>query len=295
MGNVPPAPPSVSVTNDTWIPGLWAIAYGNNTFVVGGTWQLKSALGVGGATWPGFSLTSPDGIHWTGHASEEVQRYGLGSLAYGKDLFVAMARDDTLLSSPDGITWTLTFSEHWDFPMNGVAYGNGRFVSMMWYPYVSTDGITWMPFGPAIGSTLGIAFGNDSFVAIRDSQQIMSSKDGINWITHVSPTIQNPYSIAYGNGTFVIVGYAGRIAQSAPVTNVLPVISGRFNHNAFELSLEGTVGQSYAIQSVDDLLQTNLWQILGTLTLTNRSGTWSDPTAKDRPRRFYRAVPQPGY
>ena len=289
----PPPLPPLAVTNDTWIPRLGDIAYGNHTFVVGGTWQLKSALGVGGATWPGFSLTSPDGIHWTGHDSADAQRYGLGFLTYGKDQFMTMTRDDTLLSSPDGVTWTLTFSLHWDFPVNGVAYGNGRFVGLMWYPYVSTDGITWMQFDPAIGNTQGIIFGNDSFVTVRDFGQIMSSKDGINWMTHVSPTSQSLYHIAFGNGTFVVVGDAGRIVQSAPVTRDPPVISGRFNRDTFEISLEGTVGQAYVIQAASELSPTNLWQTLGTLALTNRTGIWNDSPAQDRSRRFYRALPRP--
>ena len=146
---------------------------------------------------------------------------------------------------------------------------------------------------PPIGWTFGIAFGNDSFVTVGESHRIMSSKDGITWTSHASPTSQHLNSIVYGHDTFVFVGNAGTIVQSAPVIGAPPVISGRFNYGAFEILLEGTVGQSYGIQSADYLSGFNLWRTIGTLTLTNHSGTWSDSTAKDHNRRFYRAVTQP--
>ena len=128
------------------------------------------------------------------------------------------------MTSPDGITWTAR-SSRWDYPfcnpLNGVAYGNGRFVAVGVAGIVitSVDGLSWAP-GPGTSSTRNkIAYGNGTFVAVghnpsiglRGSIQI--STNGLTW-TPEGPTSLDEFSGVVFAGGFVAVGSAGTIMTS---------------------------------------------------------------------------------
>jgi hypothetical protein len=63
---------------------LWAVTYGNGTFVAVGN--------------NGVILTSPDGVNWTRRTSPTS--YWLNSVAYGNGMFVAVGNYGTILTSP---------------------------------------------------------------------------------------------------------------------------------------------------------------------------------------------------
>lgn len=57
------------------------------------------------------------------------------------------------------------------------------------------------------------------------------------------------------------------------------------------LLIQGTPGGTYAIQYVTNLQQTNIWQTLTTIKMTNASQFWFDVDSPMNPQRFYRSVP----
>ena len=57
-------------------------------------------------------------------------------------------------------------------------------------------------------------------------------------------------------------------------------------------SQTGLPGRTCEIHAVDQLLETNNWQTLGTVTLTNSAVSWADLESTNKPQRFYRAVLQ---
>jgi hypothetical protein len=98
---------------------LYAVTYGNNTFV---------AVGSGGTI-----LTSPDGVTWTARTSGTYNP--LSSVTYGNGTFVAVggspyySGSGTILTSPDGANWTAQTSST-SIPLYGVTYGNNTFVAV---------------------------------------------------------------------------------------------------------------------------------------------------------------------
>ena len=101
--------------------------------------------------------------------------------------------------------------------MNAVAYGNGQFVGVYSASYndtdnllSSSDGITWI--SRTHGTTYylwGVNYVNGQFMALGGS--IISSIDGISWGNVVASTDNNIISITYGNGRLVAVGQGGTI------------------------------------------------------------------------------------
>lgn len=288
---------------------LYGICYGNGTFVaVGGIME-------GPLQHPDLILASPDGRLWTPQVSPEpvtsLRFTGaiLFSVTYAKNTFVAVGSEffylrpswpqyvnnGRILTSPDGLQWRQQAKD--GFWLYAVTYGNGLFVTYDVYATLtSPDGRSWTR-GPqqSVPTIYGIAYGNGAFAAVGCQGSMLTSFDGNQWSNRVSGTTNALYGITFGNDTFFAVGEAGTILQSAPLPPPPDpaLLSGRIIDSAFELTLGGTVGQAYSIQSADDLSESIPWQTLATLTLTNGTATWRDTTAINRSQRYYRAVNSP--
>lgn len=261
---------------------LVGVAYGNRLF---------AAVARSGAV-----VTSPDGSLWT---QRTLTDQTLFSIAFGNDLFVVSAAPQFMLTSPDATSWTPRFATWGGAAVAAskrcTAYGNNRFVTVGDQLYISTDEVTWFTFSNAPAGVRGVTFAEETFVVAGDNGHILSSKDGLNWTNHAPATAQGLNSVAYGNDTFVAVGESGTILQSAPLhpTAAPALLSGRIVDGGFELTLSGSVGQSYVIQSANDLSGSIQWQTLATLTLTNGNANWRDNAATNRPQRYYRAITLP--
>src|SRR6266511_1579746 len=158
---------------------LLSVAYGGGRFV-----------GVGLL---GTVSTSSDGLHWTSPPS--LTPAHLTGVAYGDGTFVAvgiqgwsgLGENGTILSSEDGKNWAKQSSGTME-TLGAVAYGNGMFV--VWIVngrafLTSTNGRDWTQHViEATGEILSIAYGNGTFVAVGGQGPILSSTNGINWITH---------------------------------------------------------------------------------------------------------------
>ena len=143
-------------------------------------------------------------------------QYPFLGLAFGRDLYVAVRDNGTILTTPDPDTsaWTLRESGttaslvgivHDDASGAFVAVGSGGTILS------STDGITWTQ--PTSGTTAGlnaVARGDGLFVAVGESGAILTSPDAVLWTQQTATFHTSPppalSGVGYGNGIYVVVG-----------------------------------------------------------------------------------------
>jgi hypothetical protein len=138
------------------------------------------------------------------------------SVTYGNGLFVAVAYNGTMpiMISPDGISWTgITHSIG---GLLSVTYGNGLFVAVTFtvtetnQVITSPDGVNWTLRDASESSDWScVTYGNGLFVAASWSGKVMISTDGINWNSQTTPENNKWNGITYGNGLFVAVASNG--------------------------------------------------------------------------------------
>lgn len=194
--------------------GLYAVAYGNARFTVGGD--------------HGLNFTSPDGINWT-QRNSAVTTAEFRAVAFGDGQFVAVG--SATVTSPDGVYWTWRNS---NASLLGVTYGNGKFVTVGEYGliYTSPDGVNWTWRNSSVGFRLyDIVYANGLFVAVG-AGGILTSPDGVNWSLRNAGAITSANGVTYGNGLFVATcfttnfGSPGAVATSPDATNWTVRISG---------------------------------------------------------------------
>lgn len=111
------------------------------------------------------------------------------------------------------------------FTFDGVAYGNGCFVTAgshiigdvsgdLGIVEISQDGTNWAKVSteipPFVLELFDITYGNGIFVAVGwdgfGGSNIWSSTDGVHWTSHTNATVSNFNGLTFGGGLFVAVG-----------------------------------------------------------------------------------------
>ncbi len=113
-----------------------------------------------------------------------IKVFGLASIVYGNGHYVAVGSHGgsdfgIIEASEDGVNWTICGDGDSQYPfmildLYDVTYGNGTFV----------------------------AAGMDYYTG----QNLYSSTNGINWISHTNADISHFFGVIYGGGLFVAVG-----------------------------------------------------------------------------------------
>lgn len=294
---------------------LNAVCYGSNTFVavgegtiltsIDGThWTRQSTgatniiLGVayGNGVYAAvahipmgfvFSLKSVDGVNWTGPYL--LPQNGLfWAITFGAGVFVAVSNSGSIASSSDGMTWTGRNSGV-SYALDGVAFGNDTFVAVGWYTTVSPDGTNWTAITSGGGNS--ITYGEEGFVApailFPSSIPVIStSLDGITWSRlGVEGGIS---SVTFGHGIYVGLGGAGIILQSTPVeAQAQPLLGGSLTSNGFQISITSEPGYNYTLQSSPTLVSPD-WTNVYIFTGTQVVTSFLDSTASNRSACFYR-------
>jgi hypothetical protein len=205
------------------VPAL--IAYGNGTWVAGGSLGNMAYSTDGGVTWTAVA-GKPLGTMSAGIYRE------VDAIAYGNGTFVAVSSDSAVseitATSADGITWTTVTDGTYG---KAIAFGNGKFVAVRNNGKIatSTDGTTWTPVtttafdyqdkwgNPKEGYFNAIIYEGGKFVAGGSNGKIATSPDGTTWTavgdkilgTDEYDEVISIGAIAYGNGTVVVVSYRG--------------------------------------------------------------------------------------
>jgi hypothetical protein len=141
----------------------------------------------------------------------------LKKVIYGSGTFVAVGGNGTLLTSPDGAAWTVRNSGTRGH-LEGIAYGKRTFVAVGEGILTSPDGIEWT--GRTTGTShcfFGVAYGSGVFAAVADNGAILTSSDGSEWTPRDSGTHLNLYSISYGKEKFLASGEESILLQSGPL------------------------------------------------------------------------------
>lgn len=282
---------------------LSEIAYGRGMFVaVGGDVGRSYPFDPGNHV----ILTSTDGMQWT---LRDAGTNGLGAVAFGNGMFVAAGAyhpptDNVgyshIRSSHDGISWDRA-SLDLHFSPSGITFGAGRFLivgnfsrgGVQGHGAISANGIEWVrspPIGTGVGLD-GVAFGNDTFVAVGTYGYLFTSRNLTNWTTRrFEPNFSlshNLQGVTYGQGTFVAVGSTGLIVQSANVA--IPWIQPlkQFGTADVSLTIEGEIGRVYRLQASSDFIG---WSDIGGVTNTTVEAGFLDLNAARFNQRFYRVI-----
>ncbi|WP_240036784.1 S-layer homology domain-containing protein [Paenibacillus amylolyticus] len=101
--------------------------------------------------------------------------------------------------------------------MIGVTYGNGMYVAVGTSGTVltSSDGVNWMTRTAGTATQLnGVAYSNGTYVAVGQGGRILTSSDGMSWIIRDSGTTNDLRTVNYINGAYMAVGANGTILTS---------------------------------------------------------------------------------
>jgi len=187
-----------AVTNNPFVfpDTIYAIAYGNEIFVAGGSF--------------GKIAYSSNGIDWTAVSNSTFGDSYINAIAYGNETFVAGGRGGKIAYSSNGINWTAVADTAFDGgEIEAITYGSGKFVAVGGDGKIaySEDGVTWEA---VTSSTFGssyiytVAYNNGKFVAGGASGKIAFSTNGVNWTAVSNSTFGSIVNtITYGSGKFV--------------------------------------------------------------------------------------------
>jgi hypothetical protein len=265
---------------------FYSVAYGNGAFITVGN--------------NGSILTSPDGVSWESRRepSANIDNVYLYGVAYGNSRFVAVGSYGISLISTDTVAWVNRNMGTTEW-LRGVSFGNGLFVAVdrAGTSYVSPDGLIWTnrPAGPSGSpsgngeSTLGggIIYGNGSYVATTGTARMLSSTNGLDWISHDIVAGPPLNGVAFDGNTFVAAGGNG-ILQSDPLLSL-----GIQRALSVELIVKAPVGRTVRIEALDALGVENRWFQIGEFIIPASPYSWIDPNSTERLERFYRAVMMP--
>jgi hypothetical protein len=235
-----------------WTPtllpsGTWSrVKYGNNLFIA--------------VSRDGKIARTTDGINWIANTVPELEYTGL---VYGENTWIAIASGtDRAIKSTDGITWT-EFSLGEGADWSDIAYGKDVFVAIAQGDSTSVDraysmdgGTTWTT-ATLGGGAKTIAYGNNRFVVVAGgyagASETYISFDGINWFLG-SITPANWQRVSYGQGKFIAVAYGEEfISESVDGTDWfnIPIVGSSYNSTSisfgnpantpvFIITLDGT-------------------------------------------------------
>jgi hypothetical protein len=203
------------------LPSVWRTVYAPTTN------QLRAAaLGkdrivvVGGGDTIFWSL---NGFEWMRVSNRFGNDIDFSSIAYGNDTFVAGSNlKARWATSYDGVSWSATTGNTGGERINGLVFGNGRFVGVgtpfpgsPGYVATSVDGIQWaFPTSPTTNVLNAVTYGNGLFVAVGAEGTIITSPDTFNWTLRFSGTRNELRTVTYTGSNFIAGGQSATTISS---------------------------------------------------------------------------------
>jgi len=202
----------------TSIDGIkWSTRSSGTPGLRGIFWSGAQIIAVGAN---GTLLTSPDGYRWTAQNSGVTTT--LNAAAWSGDEFRVVGDGGVMLASPDGVIWSPRASKT-TANLNGIIWSSTKFV------YVGDGGaiLTVLPTGtPQLRASgtlqnlnaIGVS-ANGTLVTVGAAGTILTSTDGITWISRSSGTGANIQGVTSSATQIVVVATSGRILTSPNGTN----------------------------------------------------------------------------
>lgn len=167
----------------------------------------------------GRILSSVNGTNWTSN-SVSVADFNLHRVGWVNGHFFACGALGQLITSPDGSNWTRCLAPTaGSITFNGFAHGLGLYLaggsSSL---FASTDGTNFGYTGQGFQLN-GLAFGNGTFVSVGPMGNVRSSVNGTNFFTGTSTTTYDLHHVTWAKGLFVAVGNGGTILVSSNGVN----------------------------------------------------------------------------
>ena len=223
------------------------------------------------------TLTSHDGVGWSGPTSLPVDEFHAWGLAYGAGVFVAAGGrwvfpppgSGSVAVSVDGVAWELhdlgvnvsqLYSVTWD-GSRFVAVGGGWVFNTVMV-CTSSDGTTWEGH-PTVGwATVALASDGERLVGVSDDGYfVLLLADGATW-EEVQPHVDETWrDVTFAAGQFVLVGTHGKIYSSPDGADWVERASGT------ESDLYGVdrIGDGLVVTGADGTLLTSAdgvtWQL----------------------------------
>lgn len=203
----------------TWSSGGAGLSKWDNLIAV--TWADNQFVAVGSYADSAANspiVTSTNGINWTKRESGTIQ--ALYSVAGNGDLFVVGGAHGTVLTSPNGADWTVhSIWETYNGSLLGVAWGNNRFVAVGGAILTSPDGITWTKqlSGTSLSS---VTWNGLQFLAVGSSGAVLTSPDGMKWTAQSSGSVRALSGVTWNGTQFIAVGESGTILGSGTAGTV---------------------------------------------------------------------------
>jgi hypothetical protein len=172
----------------------------------------------------GQLLTSADGSNWTPCVAPSAGSVTFNAFAHGLGLYVT-GGSSSLFASPDGTNFGFTGQ---GFVLNGLAFGNGTFVSVgpMGNVRSSVNGTNFSTHTSTTTYDLNdVTWAKSLFVAVGNGGTILISSNGINWTNRTQNNVLTFSSVTYANGRFLAAARFEGLAHSTDATNwtVVPV------------------------------------------------------------------------
>jgi len=205
---------------------LYAIAYGNSTYVA-----------VGGS---GVILTSTDGSSWTSRVSGTINT--LYGITFGNNQFVVVGGSGTILTSSTGISWTARTSAV-TTALRGAAYGSGSSIFVIVGDYgeilTGSSGIAWTSQNSGTGNHLhAVTPGSAKFAAVGEDTIIYTTCNPLTpAVTLTSPNGGEAWSVGVSHDiTWTSFGTVGNVKIDYSVnngTNWIEIIASTVNDGAY--------------------------------------------------------------
>jgi photosystem II stability/assembly factor-like uncharacterized protein len=223
--------PATNTLNDVYFNGQYFVTVGENRslFVCGSNWQwtqrqvnmIPQGTGINGVTFgknqwiavcdSGYMIKgNADASSWSGVNLPSTYP-DLLAVTYGNNMFLAVGKNSTLLTSPDGIWWTSRSLPPPIFNITAVAYSGTLplfvVVGEDGAIAASTNGSKWTKHTSGTTAGLqGVLWQCSKFAALGLGGVILESSNGTYW-TAANPGITNDlYAVGYSGNTWTALG-----------------------------------------------------------------------------------------
>ena len=194
---------------------LSAVAYGDGVWSVGGSWYPTPQT---------LLVSFDDGLTWSDTSAPD--HYGITSILYNEDSFVAVTFQGFVMISYDGYQWQ-ELANSTGSTLLDLAFANNLYVASGYLGKLGTASFPsgpWQTQTPSTHTFGGATYGNGTWVMVAGDQtsgsntgqgEIWTSTHGTGGWEQISYPNKTPLAdVLFANGQFLAVGRAGTLLTS---------------------------------------------------------------------------------